>query len=178
MGKLCCMYLEQTKNICITYLEPTNRIFETILVFWPLLLELLGKPSFLPPPNIPMCQNPELNWPPSKLTMCRTCHPLKNGSPELATPTHQSCGLCHILEVASPGDRKFRGWPVHDYVSFWILAQGYLRVARRMVHPVYRLAPLIADPSLSNTIQGQNLPIQKNVNFEPMMQCWYPCEIL
>ena len=51
---------------------------------------LRGGWSFLPPPNFPMCQNPEknrvLNWPPSEMTKSRTCHPKKmEESPILVT---------------------------------------------------------------------------------------------
>ena len=88
--------------------------------------------SFLPPHNFPMCQNPEknrvLNWPPPKMVESRTWHPQKNGSLELATPTHQCFGL-----------RLFCGWQVLDSVIFgrgtspglcyfcWILAQREFR---------------------------------------------------
>ena len=62
----------------------------------------------MPPPIIPMCQNPEkvLNWPPPEMTKSRTCHPKKLQSPELAT-----------LKLTRVGDSAiFWGWQVMDIV--------------------------------------------------------------
>ena len=74
-------YSGHTRNISKTYLGQ----------IW----DMQGDPSFLPPSNFPMCQNPE-----------------KKQSPELAT-----------LKLARVGDSViFWGWLVQDSVYFWFLA--------------------------------------------------------
>ena len=62
----------------------------------------------VPPPNLPMCQNPEKNrvpnWPPQKMAESRTCHPQKMAeSPTLVSLGVASPGLWHFLAVASLG---------------------------------------------------------------------------
>ena len=73
----------------------------------------------MPPPNFPMCQNPEknevLNWPPPGMTKSKTCHPqIMTQSRTVVSLGMPGSGLCHFLGVASPGLSHSRGWPVQD----------------------------------------------------------------
>ena len=83
-------------------------------------------------PQISLCtriqeKNRVLNWPPSKMTTSRTCHPKKMAeSTTVVNSEVANCGLSH-----------FKGWPVQDSVFFLdSCTQGNLGVARRISHPI------------------------------------------